>query len=119
MQNKGSQGRLGATDSGPRPGGFPLGSAQSRAAARALLAAREREEDGLRFVVRSVVDGKPVNLDGLAERLRAARRRIDAEEGTASTPANEGGQDYGGEGRADCLEERIRRAWERVANWPN
>ena len=33
MVNKGSQGRLVATDSSLRPGCFPLGSAQSRAAA--------------------------------------------------------------------------------------
>jgi hypothetical protein len=32
--------RQGATDSGPRPADFPLGSQQSRAAARAMLEAR-------------------------------------------------------------------------------
>lgn len=40
MANKGALGRLGATDTAPRPGCFPLGSAQSRAAARALLERR-------------------------------------------------------------------------------
>jgi len=43
MVNRGSQGRLGATDSGVRPGGFPLGSTQSRAAARASLESRYAE----------------------------------------------------------------------------
>ena len=51
MVNKGSQGRLGATDSGIRPGGFPLGSAQSRAAARALFDARRDAEGGGVLVV--------------------------------------------------------------------
>jgi hypothetical protein len=36
---------LSATDSAPRPGDFPVGSASSRAAARMLLKHREREED--------------------------------------------------------------------------
>jgi hypothetical protein len=40
MVNKGTQRRLGATESWLRPGGFPLGSAQSRAAARAALESR-------------------------------------------------------------------------------
>jgi hypothetical protein len=91
-----------------------LGSAHSRAAARSLLAARRASEDELRFRVVSVVDGRPVNLDGLAEGLRAARLRLDAEEGTASIPANEGGQDSSGGSWEECLAERIRRARERV-----
>jgi hypothetical protein len=40
MVTKGSQNALDATDPGSRPGRFPLGSAQSRAAARSLLEAR-------------------------------------------------------------------------------
>ena|ERR1035438_2919526 len=48
MANKGTQKPLGATVGGPQPGNYPLGSAQSRAAARARLergfAARERED---------------------------------------------------------------------------
>jgi hypothetical protein len=43
MVNKGTQRRLGATESGLRPGGFPLGTAQSRAAARGLLERRYTE----------------------------------------------------------------------------
>lgn len=43
-----------------------LGSAQSRAAARAMLAARKESEDGLCFVAFN--RGKRVNLDGLAGR---------------------------------------------------
>jgi hypothetical protein len=66
MANKGPQERLGATASTPRPGCFPLGSAQSRAAARAMLAARKESEDGLCFVAFN--RGKRVNLDGLAGR---------------------------------------------------
>ena len=70
MTSKGTRGRLGATDSGPRLGGFPLGSAQSRAAARAILNARverEAEEDW---------DKEP-DLTGLAESLEAVRQRRD------------------------------------------
>jgi hypothetical protein len=40
MANKGAQKMLSATDSGPGPGCFPVGSAQARAAARALLERR-------------------------------------------------------------------------------
>jgi hypothetical protein len=68
MLNKGSQGRLGATDSGSRPGCFPLGSMQSRAAARSLMVARKANEEEFRVQCYSVVDGRPVNLDGLADR---------------------------------------------------
>jgi hypothetical protein len=76
MVNKGPQRRLRATDSSPRPGCFVLGSAQSRAAARAMLARRKAtEEDGLRFQVVSVVDGSRVNFDELTERIREARGR--------------------------------------------
>jgi hypothetical protein len=115
MANKGTQGQLGATDSSPRPGCFPVGSAQSRAAARAMLVARrEAEKGGIRFVVRSIVDGSPVNLDGLADRLRAARLRLDIEEGTASIQANESGQERSGGSWEECLAERIRKARERV-----
>ena len=58
MANKGPQGRLGATDSGPRPGGFPLGSAQSRAAARGLLEHRRAVEGaGTLFVLERIGSG--------------------------------------------------------------
>jgi hypothetical protein len=111
MANKGSQGRLGATDSGARPGRFPLGSAQSRAEARALLEARDSEE--VRYQTVSILDGKPVNLDGLAETIRAARLR----HGPGSSSATEGGPDRIEGGRPDSLEERIRKAKERVSKW--
>ena len=79
MANKGPQGRLGATDSSQRPGCFALGSPESRAAARAMLVARKAsEEHELRFQAVSILDGSPVNLDGLAEIIRAARMRIRA-----------------------------------------
>jgi len=49
---------LGATDSGARPGRFPLGSAQSRAAARTLLDARRSEEGaGTLFVFERIGGG--------------------------------------------------------------
>jgi hypothetical protein len=51
-----------------------LGSAQSWVAARTLLVARESEE--LRFQTVSVLDGKPVKLDGLADAIRAARTAV-------------------------------------------
>ena len=68
MANKGPQGQLGATDSGPRPGRFPLGSAQSRAAARAMLVARKASEAEEEW-------DKEFDLTGLAERIAAARQR--------------------------------------------
>lgn len=112
MISKGAQGRLGATVQGPRPGGFPVGSAQSRAAARALLVARKADEEkqSFRVVTRSIVDGSRVSFDGLAECIRAGRLKLQGKEGTASSPAVESGQDSGGERRADCLSERIKRA---------
>jgi hypothetical protein len=66
---------LPATAAGRALGSFPLGSTQSRAAARALFAARkEREKDkGIGVLTGSFVDGKRVNLSGLAETIRAAR----------------------------------------------
>jgi hypothetical protein len=114
LASKGSQGTLGATDSDVRPGGFPLGSAQSRAAARALLEARKAKDEALQFQVVSLVDGKTVNLDGLAHRIRAARQWPDSESDLIESHAIGGGQD-GSEGRRmDCLAERMRRARERV-----
>jgi hypothetical protein len=114
MGNKGAEGPLGATNSGPRPGSFPLGSAQSRAAARAMLVARDSEEQ-FRVQCYSIVDGQPINFDGLAEAIRAARMKDQAREFPVSLPAIEGGQDYSGGGQADCLAKRIRGARERVA----
>jgi hypothetical protein len=61
---------LRATDSGLRLAEYPLGTRQSRAAARALLEARKlSEDDGLRFQVVSIVDGSPVNFDELASKF--------------------------------------------------
>ena len=56
-----------------KPGCFPIGSPQSRAAARYLLAARKKASEELRFQAVSILDGSPVNLDGLPEIIRAAR----------------------------------------------
>lgn len=115
MANKGPAGRLVATDSGFRPGGFPLGSALSRAAARSLLTARMESVEELHFQTVSILDGKPIYLDGLADRLRAARMR-DQDGGSPSVlPATEDGQDGSGERRTDCLSDRINRARERLA----
>lgn len=76
MANKGPQGPLGATDSGPKPACFPLGSVQSRAAARAMLEARRENEGGVRFVAVSILDGSVVNFGGLAEQIRAERKAL-------------------------------------------
>ena len=58
MANKNTQGRLGATDTGIRPGGFPLGSAKSRAAARGLLERRRAMEGaGTLFVLERIGSG--------------------------------------------------------------
>lgn len=117
MANKGPQKTLGATDSGSKPGGcFPLGSARSRAAARSLVTARKAsEEDELRFEVRSAVDGSPVNLNGIADVMRAARMKDQGEELPASRPAIEGEQEHSEDSWEDCVTERIRMARDRVA----
>jgi hypothetical protein len=115
MAIKGDQRQLGATDSGPRPGRFPLGSVQSRAAARAMLEARDANKEEFSVQSYSVVDGKPVDFDGLAETIRAARMRIDVGGEQGALPANEGGQDFDRGMQADCLRERMRRAEERLA----
>jgi hypothetical protein len=78
-----------------------------------MLTARESEEE-FRVQTVSILDGRPVHLDGLAERLRAARKRVEAEESGTPLPASEGNQDSGGGRRADCLQERMRRAEERL-----
>jgi len=117
MANKATREPLGATGSGPRPGCFLLGSAQSRAAARALIEARKanEEEQGFQVVTRSIVDGSRVFFDGLADNIRAARMRHEGE-GVSDLPlAIDGRQDCSNGGRAVCLEERITQARERVA----
>lgn len=68
MANKRTEARLGATDSGLRPGCFPVGSAQSRAAARSLVNARKESEAEEEW-------DKEFDLTGLAECLAAARQR--------------------------------------------
>jgi hypothetical protein len=113
MANKGPQRPLGATDSAMRPGPFTLGSALSRAAARAMLAARMSSEDNEQGVeVVRGAKGSVVEIRGLGEAIRAARDRAEGKLAAARTI--EGSQDYSRGGQADCLAERIRRARERV-----
>jgi hypothetical protein len=114
MANKGPQGRLGATDSSPRPGCFALGSAQSRATARAMLITRKaREEDELDSEAVSILDGSRL-IDGLAETIRKGRMRNRAGVLPASFQASASNRDGNGERGADCLSERIWRGRERV-----
>jgi hypothetical protein len=116
MANKAPQERLPATDSGPRPGAFPLGSAQSRAAVRSMVEARDAsEEDEIRFQMVSILDGKPVNLSGLAESIRAARMRVQNEELPPSDDGENGSGDHSEGTWEERLAEQIRRARERVA----
>lgn len=63
MINNGNQKGLGATDSGLKPGGYPLGSVESRVAARAMVEAREAIEaaGAPSFVIRFVSPGVPVD----------------------------------------------------------
>ena len=56
MANKGAQGPLGATDSSPGPGRFPVGSAQSRAAARTLLERRNAGRKRLNIILSTECD---------------------------------------------------------------
>jgi hypothetical protein len=78
-----------------------------------MLAARESEEQ-FRVQCYSIVDGKPVNLDGLAERLRAAIKRQEAGELTDAPLESSGGQESEGTWE-ERLQERMRRGLERVA----
>lgn len=64
---------LPATAASKRLGYFRLGSKQSRAAARALVIARQDSEEADDW-------DKPFDCTGLAERLRAARERIESGE---------------------------------------
>jgi hypothetical protein len=77
--------------------------------------ARKENEEQLCFQVVSIVDGKRVNLDGLAEQIRAARMKNGAGEPAASQPANVSGHDDNQRRCTNPLEERIRRAKERAA----
>jgi hypothetical protein len=99
--SKRSQAELGATSSGLRLADYPVGSAQSRAAARRLADARTRSES----------DGK---LGWLADRIRAARMKARTGEMCDSLSAIDGWHGSNGERRPDCLLERIRKARERV-----
>jgi hypothetical protein len=74
-----------------------------------MLVAREANEE-LRFQVVSIVDGKPVNLDGLADQIRAARIEDLTGGFAASLPTRQAGHDFSRGRQADCLSERIRRA---------
>jgi hypothetical protein len=56
-----------------KSGDYPLRSSQSRAAARTLVEARNAREEGIHFQVVSILDGKPINLEGLAERIAGRR----------------------------------------------
>jgi hypothetical protein len=58
-------------------GNHPLGSAQSRAAARSLVAAREdaEEEGGVRFQCVSILDGKPIDWDAPPEPTKATKKK--------------------------------------------
>ena len=72
MISKGPQGWLGATDSSIRPGSFPIGSPQSRAAARSLVSARKESEAEEEW-------DKEFDPTGLAECLAAARQHREHE----------------------------------------
>jgi hypothetical protein len=94
LANKNSPNSLGATVPRLRLLDYPLGSRQSRAAARAMLVARiASEKDELSFQVVSIVDGSRVNFDGLAERIRAVRMKDHGEGLPASLPS-EGGKEH-------------------------
>lgn len=79
-----------------------------------LVTRKTTKEDELRFQVVSIVDGSRVNLDGLAETIRAARMRVLAGESPPQIAEIEGGMESNRGRGADCLSERMRRAKERV-----
>lgn len=86
-----------------RPGGFALGSAKSRGAARSLLEARKRDEP---------IGGK-VGLEGLAAVIKAARMKVRGAELSAAIPAADEYKSIGG--GSNCSAERMRQGRERVA----
>lgn len=61
----------GATELGPKPGEFPLGSEKSRAAARAMLSAREAQwDDSSTFVVSRMDRALALSVDDCLQILR-------------------------------------------------
>jgi hypothetical protein len=72
MANKDRRKPLGATESGPKPDEFPLGSERSRAAARVVLEAREAESQAeqLLLVVLSAALKLALSPDACLEILR-------------------------------------------------
>jgi hypothetical protein len=115
MDNRGSQMTQGATDLRLKLSDYPLGSGQSRAAARSLLEARKASEEsksGVKVVDRE--DGSVAETRGLADAIRAGRMRIQSGECPPPFHTSVGGEENRREGRADCLSERIRRAKERL-----
>jgi hypothetical protein len=75
-----------------------------------MLIATESEQEFQAQTV-SILNGKPVHLDGLADAIRTARMRIDAGgEEEAALPTRETSQAYNQGGQTDCLAEGIREA---------
>jgi hypothetical protein len=59
-----------------------------------MLAAQKAGEEEQRFQVVSIVDGKPVNLEGLAERIGATRIKDQTVGLPGSLPATNDSQHY-------------------------
>jgi hypothetical protein len=81
-----------------------------------MLTARKTsvEAGELRFVTRSILDGRPVDLDGLAERLNAAFNRNDAGDSSTAQTASESRSVLGVLSHEERLAERLKRAEERM-----
>ena len=96
---------LTATASGKGLGSLPLGSPQSRAAARALANVRQESE--------SDPDAAKWDCSGLAETIAAARRRAD-EARAGGLPLERDSQPLPGKPKPGSLAERTTQARERL-----
>ena len=76
MANKGAQPTLGATEKGSRPGEYALGSAQSRAAARAMIADQISKRDTLTIVMSSFIPDLKITEPNITEWREGANGQL-------------------------------------------
>jgi hypothetical protein len=86
MENEGPHNGQGATQSGPRPGNFPLGSEKSRAAARVALEAREADSEQpvqlIAILMRAGDEWDDASIRKLHESLRLHKGKLPVSPGS-------------------------------------